>query len=87
MNYTSEEDADHVPAMNPVLTFMLGNTVDGGQTVSIDLPYNAFDLQADYPIYPNATNYFPLRRASNDTQYTLGRVFLQEAYVNPHVKG
>lgn len=25
--------------------------------------------------------YFPLKRASNDTQYTLGRTFLQEAYL------
>lgn len=40
-----------------------------------------FDLEASYPIYPNATSYFPIRRAANDSQYTLGRAFLQEAYV------
>lgn len=45
------------------------------------LPYGAFDLQASHPIYPNATNYFPLRRADNESQYTLGRVLLQEAYI------
>jgi hypothetical protein len=27
----------------------------------------------------NTTSYFPLKRAANDTQYTLGRAFLQEA--------
>jgi hypothetical protein len=27
----------------------------------------------------NQTRYFPLQRAANDTQYTLGRTFLQEA--------
>ncbi|KAG0648252.1 hypothetical protein D0Z07_5497, partial [Hyphodiscus hymeniophilus] len=53
----------------------------GGETISINLPYAAFDLQATYPIFPNATNYFPLRRAANQSQYTLGRTFLQEAYV------
>jgi hypothetical protein len=49
--------------------------------VNVVLPYSAFDQQATYPIYPNATNYFPIRRADNDTQYTIGRVFFQEAYV------
>jgi hypothetical protein len=58
--------------MNPTITFKLGDTIDGGDTVDITLPYNAFDLQADYPLYTNRTNYFPLRRADNDTQYTLG---------------
>ncbi|KAF1345448.1 hypothetical protein BDV97DRAFT_372648 [Delphinella strobiligena] len=38
-------------------------------------------LNASYPIYANATRYFTIRRATNDTQYTLGRAFLQEAYV------
>ena len=70
--------------MDPVLTFILGNTVNGGETIQISLPYKAFDLQADYPIYPNATNYFPLRRATNESQYTLGRTFLQESYVYLH---
>ena len=67
--------------LNPTVTLKLGNAVSGGDTVSIDLPYGAFDLQASSPIYTNATNYFPLRRASNESQYTLGRTFLQEAYV------
>ncbi|KAG4434662.1 hypothetical protein IFR05_009867 [Cadophora sp. M221] len=67
--------------LNPVLTFKLGNQTHGGETLNIVLPYSAFDLQVNYPIYPNATNYFPLRRAMNDTQYVIGRTFLQEAYI------
>lgn len=67
--------------LNPTVTLRLGNSLSSSETVSIDLPYGAFDLQASYPIYNNTTNYFPLRRASNDSQYTLGRTFLQEAYV------
>ncbi len=63
----------------PVLTFTLGTQIMNGETVSITFPYSAFDLQASWPIYPNSTNYFPLRRAVNSTQYTLGRTFLQEA--------
>lgn len=51
-------------------------------------PYAAFDLELSYP-YPHLnatqasppTNYFPLRKAANATQYTLGRSFLQETYL------
>jgi len=65
--------------LNPSITFKLGYEIYGGQSINIVLPYAAFDLQANYPIYPKATNYFPIRRASNNTQYVIGRTFLQEA--------
>jgi hypothetical protein len=66
---------------NPTITFGLGQTAsDPSGRVNIVLPYSAFDQQASYPIYENATNYFPIRRAYNETQYTLGRTFFQEAY-------
>ncbi|RDW59437.1 hypothetical protein BP6252_12524 [Coleophoma cylindrospora] len=74
----------NLTSLNPVVTFKLGNSADdtgAGQSIEISLPYGAFDLQADYPIYNSTTNYFPLRRAYNESQYTLGRTFLQEAYV------
>ena len=66
---------------NASVTFTLGSTTTGGQTMDIVLPYKAFDLQVAPPT-PNVVNssmYFPLRRAANDSQYTLGRTFLQEA--------
>lgn len=65
-------------AQNANVTFTLGNSAIG-HTVNITLPYAAFDLIAEYPLTLNATRYFPLMRAANDTQYTLGRTFLQEA--------
>lgn len=68
-------------ALNPNITFTLGSTASGGPSMSITLPYAAFDLQATWPKYPNSTRYFPLRRASDPSQYILGRTFLQEAYV------
>ncbi|EME46657.1 hypothetical protein DOTSEDRAFT_70614 [Dothistroma septosporum NZE10] len=69
---------------NPNVTFSLGQTLTGGSTVQISLPYAAFDLRAQPPYrgLSNTTRYFPLRRAQNDTQYTLGRTFLQEAYIS-----
>lgn len=72
--------ARHV-SRNPTITFGLGQTAYPASLVNIVLPYSAFDQQASYPIYDNATNYFPIRRAYNDTQYTLGRTFFQEAYI------
>ncbi|KAF4631167.1 hypothetical protein G7Y89_g6965 [Cudoniella acicularis] len=67
-------------AQNPNITFTLGN-LTAGAVVNITLPYAAFDLTAVPPFVTNTTKYFPLKRAANYTQYTLGRVFFQEAYV------
>ena len=66
--------------LNSSVTFTIGPQATGSPSIAFELPYAAFDLQASFPIYPNATNYFPIRRANN-TQYTIGRTFLQEAYV------
>lgn len=72
---------DKLTQQNPRVTFALGNGLNGGETVSISLPYAAFDLTMSSPPAANATRYFPLLRAANSTQYTLGRAFLQEAYL------
>jgi hypothetical protein len=67
--------------------FSLGNLAGSLDNVELTLPYEAFNLQLSYP-FPNldATaasspiNYFPLRKA-NDTQFIIGRMFLQETYL------
>ena len=67
-------------AQNPSVMFSLSSTNSSNeQMVNISLPYAAFDLLAEYPLMINTTRYFPLMRAANETQYTLGRTFLQEA--------
>ncbi|KUJ15996.1 acid protease [Mollisia scopiformis] len=69
-------------SQNPIVSFTIGNTASGGPTTSITLPYASFDLQATYPLVDgNSSRYFPLQRAANETQYTLGRIFMQEAYL------
>lgn len=84
--YTVDDELHKsLTASNPSFTFTLGDS-DFGPTVDIVLPYASFDLLAIYPFVPNNTRYFPLLRANNETQYTLGRAFLQEAYVNIHSK-
>ena len=71
---------------NPNITFELGNSLTGGPTVDIVLPYASFDLLASPRRgVVNATKYFPLKRAANESQYTLGRTFLQEAYVSSSI--
>jgi hypothetical protein len=72
---------DRLKQLNPSINFQLGTSRDPTSVVNIKLPYGAFDLEASHPIYPNATNYFPIRRAANESQFTLGRAFLQEAYL------
>lgn len=67
---------DSLQAQNATVTFTLGNAT---QSVNISMPYAAFDLVAKYPLITNTTRYFPLMRATNQSQYTLGRAFLQEA--------
>ncbi|KAK6434991.1 hypothetical protein LTR95_008826 [Oleoguttula sp. CCFEE 5521] len=69
--------------LQPSVTFTLASDAGDSSAVTqtISLPYAALDLQASYPFYDTPTNYFPIRRAVNDTQYTIGRTFLQEAYL------
>ncbi|KAK5018810.1 hypothetical protein LTR16_000894 [Cryomyces antarcticus] len=68
--------------LQPTVTFNIGvDAVDNSSHTGIVLPYSAFDLQASYPLYSSNTRYFPIRRAANSSQYTIGRAFLQEAYI------
>jgi hypothetical protein len=81
---------------NPSVTISLASSVpsqaptepsNSSSAVDIVLPYGAFDMEATYPLASstdiNATSrYFPLRRAFNASQYTLGRTFLQEVYLH-----
>ncbi|KAF3153723.1 hypothetical protein EYR41_005663 [Orbilia oligospora] len=65
---------------NASIVFRIGH-FSTNETVDITFPYAAFDLTLSYPYTTNPIRYFPLKRAANDSQYTLGRVFFQEAYV------
>lgn len=76
---------------NPQFLFTLGvangetssttTSTTSNATTNIALPYSALDAQIGFPIYSNATYYFPIRRAADQSQYVLGRAFLQEAYL------
>ena len=68
---------------NASVTFTLAQSTQGGSSAQITMPYAAFDLTASPPYQglQNSSSYFPLQRAQNNTQYTLGRAFMQEAYI------
>jgi len=72
---------------NKSVTFTIGASSSGGSTTQITFPYSAFALNFSWPVDVNnvssyqSSYYFPLKQATDDTQYTLGRTFLQEAYV------
>ncbi|MCJ1475658.1 hypothetical protein MMC13_004321 [Lambiella insularis] len=70
-------------AQNPSFTFRIATDDTSSKTVNITLPYASFDqlVTTAYPNVTNSSSYFPIRRATNDSQYTLGRVFLQESYL------
>jgi hypothetical protein len=66
------------------IRILVADAVNGKASQEISLPYDAFDLNATWPIYDNSTSYFPIRRSPSDDAngiHILGRAFLQEAYV------
>jgi hypothetical protein len=66
---------------NATIAFTIGAGPNPSNSVaSIVLPYSALDLTASFPIYTNATKYFPLKRSPTGI-FVLGRALLQEAYL------
>jgi hypothetical protein len=79
----SEAQHNALLVSNPNITITVAPYTKATGSVDITFPYAAFDQTAQPPYQgiSNSSRYFPLRRAANDTQYTLGRTFLQEAYL------
>ncbi|KAF4535028.1 Peptidase aspartic protein [Lasiodiplodia theobromae] len=74
---------DILVEQKPTITMRVGKPgdTDTKNGIQIDLPYAAFDHYIGFPAYQDTRRYFPIRQAKNSTQYTIGRVFLQEAYL------
>jgi len=80
--YLIDDDShNRLSTLNPSITFTIGHDGDEGGSVDIVLPYGAFDLSGSPPFIDPPSKYFPLKRAERADQYTLGRVFLQGAYI------
>ena len=79
MYWVNDTLHDSLVASNITFTFTLGDSAVGGPTVQIALPYASFDLEVKSPFESKSMRYFPLQQAYNESEYTLGRAFLQEA--------
>ena len=67
---------------NPEVTFNVGPQVTGA-SVAIKMPYWNFYQTATSAYIGNSSSlYFPLKRAADDSQYVLGRAFMQSAYLS-----
>lgn len=85
----NEDEHSALAALNASVTFLLSTGISNSiDRLEITLPYAAFDLKATPPLAGNQTYfYFPLKRAANETQYTLGRTILQEIYIVADYEG
>jgi len=79
MYWVNDTLHEQLLSLNVIVTFTIRDAIAGGPTVQVDLPYASFDLEVKYPFALKTMRYFPLKRAVNESQYTLGRAFLQEA--------
>ncbi|KAK2754795.1 hypothetical protein FQN54_006688 [Arachnomyces sp. PD_36] len=79
---------DELLSWNLTFTFTIADLPGSSSSVDITLPFSAFDQTLTYP-FPDldanftssGVRYFPLRKAVNDDQLTIGRTFLQESYL------
>jgi hypothetical protein len=70
-------------AQHASITITVASDTISRAAVPLAFPYAAFD-QLLTPAYPGIdvdTHYFPIRVAANESQFTLGRAFLQQAYL------
>lgn len=88
MYLISEEQHERLQAENTSVSFDLAASgSDSPKTVTITLPYAAFDHEVRFPLAgitdgETMLHYFPVKRTPNDTsnfQVFLGRTFFQEA--------
>ena len=76
-------DTMHTTMSNlaPEITFTVASNSSSNSTTNIVFPWSALEMNMGAPLFNTSTRYFPMRRAANETQYTLGRAFLQEGYI------
>ncbi|RMD44921.1 hypothetical protein DV735_g85, partial [Chaetothyriales sp. CBS 134920] len=86
--FGEDNSPDSLQSLNLTFTFTLSNPAASDTAVELTLPYDAFDLQLSYPFplldaqYGDpSVNYFPVRKAATESDYILGRAFLQETYL------
>ncbi|KAF3183570.1 hypothetical protein TWF751_004331 [Orbilia oligospora] len=80
----TEEAHDQLLDLNPTFVFTISDSAQNETTLEIELPYNAFSLEAVGAEILGAEGkawYFPLKRLPDGGNPRLGRVFMQEIYL------
>ncbi|KAF3490861.1 uncharacterized protein GIQ15_00378 [Arthroderma uncinatum] len=79
---------DTIVNSNVSFKFTISDLPDSPKSVDITLPFSAFNHKLTYPfpgldrnLTSEGLRYFPLRRTNDPKKLTIGRVFLQEAYL------
>lgn len=70
----------HDRNLNSNFTFVVANNQSTSETISLVVPFAAFDLQRTFD-NSSSRAYFPLKRSDDSDIWTLGRAFLQETYL------
>ena len=86
--YNATNSAEDLSTLNLTFTFEIGNLPGSEDNVALTVSFGAFNLQLSYG-FPGFTgnftspplSYFPLRKSRSETEYILGRAFLQETYL------
>lgn len=86
--FANDSSPDVLQEWNLTFTFEIGNLPGAYDNIKLTVPYSAFNLELSYG-FPNfdgefgspPLSYFPVRRASSDSEYIIGRAFLQETYL------
>lgn len=73
--------SDALNDVNPNVTISIAPTLTSETFVSIVFPYLAFQQTIGPPFLEHYRLVFPLKRATTESQYALGRTFMQQAYV------
>ncbi|CAI6300586.1 unnamed protein product [Periconia digitata] len=79
----SSESQQKNEQQNATISFKITKDAQDSNTfTTIDLRYDAFNLEASYPLTNNSdsTRYFPIKKSTNG-MFVLGRAFLQESYL------
>jgi Eukaryotic aspartyl protease len=79
----NETDHTRIENDSPSMEITISPDPLSGKEITLLIPYASLELRLTKE-YPNASQwsrYFPLRPTNNPSQYTLGRVFLQETYL------
>lgn len=74
----NQTEYERLKSGNGNITMNIGSN---GRSTALRLPVGSLILHAGIPLIAKPSRFFALKRANDSTPYTLGRVFLQNAYI------